>query len=96
MSCRGRSKDAEIQGYFSPLIKPHLTQLRLRSGLMTLTNAGLEKRCARCKQHWPFDTEFFFANRSARDGVSDWCRACYFENRFPNGRTAAEAEKVTQ
>lgn len=46
----------------------------------------LHKRCAKCREYWPADTEFFFALKGG-DGTDNTCRACYIERRYPNGRS---------
>lgn len=90
-----RAADAEIQGWFCPLIKPRLLGLRLAGGSMQMSIVGLEKRCPRCKEFWPFDTEYFFANAGVTDGLFQWCRACSTEHRWPNGRTASTRQGVS-
>lgn len=66
-----------------------LLKKRLKSGVCRMDEFGnLEKRCARCKEYWPADTEFFYATRSTQDGLHNWCRACYVENRYPDTRGA--------
>jgi DNA-binding PadR family transcriptional regulator len=37
---------------------------------------GPEKWCARCREWWPADREFFHLNRAQPGGLSVWCRAC--------------------
>jgi hypothetical protein len=37
---------------------------------------GREKRCSRCGEWWPADTEFF--NRQGA-GLHCWCKACVIE-----------------
>jgi hypothetical protein len=37
-----------------------------------------EKQCARCKEWWPADTEFFYRKG---DGLHSYCRACFLERR---------------
>jgi hypothetical protein len=36
----------------------------------------LLKRCARCGAVYPMTPEFWYLNRSARDGLHSYCRAC--------------------
>lgn len=85
---KGHAGEGEIGGFFSPLIDRRLLLKRLREGTMQRTDAGLVKRCPRCGEYWPFDTEFFFANGGKTDGLYAWCRACYVEYRWPTGRRA--------
>lgn len=74
------------------LIKPaapsaSLMALRLRKQVYRLSDEGdLEKRCSRCKEYWPADSEFFYSNSGKGDGLSEHCKACYIENRYPAGR----------
>lgn len=35
-----------------------------------------EKRCPRCKRMFPGTVEFFHRNRTAKDGLSWWCKEC--------------------
>lgn len=92
---KGYDSNAVINGYFSPLIRPRLLELRLKRGAMARSELGLEKRCTRCGEFWPFDTEFWFANTGKPDGAMDWCRACYTQWRWPEGRSQA-ADRYAQ
>jgi hypothetical protein len=80
---KSRPADAEIQGWFCPLQRPRLIELRLRSGKCIRTDLGLEKRCPRCELYWPMDTEFWFPSNK-EDGLFGWCRACYLKHRWPD------------
>lgn len=42
------------------------------------TDAGTEIQCAKCKDFWPADTEFYFFTPSK--GYHSWCKACYRED----------------
>lgn len=64
-----------------------LLALRLKSGAYKYEDGELFKRCSRCRDHWPADSEFFYSTKGS-DGLNDWCKACYHENRYPNGRAA--------
>jgi hypothetical protein len=76
------------------LVKPahmseSLLRKRLKSGKCRVDGDGvLEKYCSRCKEYWPADTEFYFSMGSKGDGLSTWCKACYLEWRYPDGRGA--------
>lgn len=64
-----------------------LKALRLRKQVYRLSDEGdLEKRCSRCKEYWPADSEFFYSNSGKGDGLNEHCKACYIENRYPTGR----------
>ncbi len=53
---------------------------RLVIGLYRLDEDGeLEKRCPKCKEYHPADSEFFYATKSEPDGLAAWCKACYLE-----------------
>lgn len=54
----------------------------------------LEKKCSGCRDYWPADTEFFFSSGGC-DGLSTYCKACYIERRYPNGRTKAVLEATS-
>ena len=58
-----------------------LLKIRLNSGKAIISAIGLEKYCKRCNEYWPADSEFFYTAPSKRDGLNDWCKACYNENR---------------
>lgn len=66
---------------------PSETMLRKRlvNGVYRQEECGLFKRCSRCKEYWPADSEFFYSVKSG-DGLNQWCKACYQEWRYPNGR----------
>lgn len=59
---------------------------RLRRGIYTYVDTDLYKRCPRCVEYWPADSEFFYTAPSEMDGLMTWCKACYNEWRYPNGR----------
>lgn len=52
---------------------------KLANGDYLIDEMGLQKRCIRCLDHWPADTEFFYASAKCTDGLSGWCKACYVE-----------------
>lgn len=59
---------------------------RIRSGVYRMDGEQLHKRCSRCRDYWPADTEFFYAAISEADGLYAWCKACYQQWRYPDGR----------
>jgi hypothetical protein len=63
-----------------------LLEKRFRKGVYRMELDGMYKRCSRCKDYWPADSEFFYKTKSSKDGLIDWCKACYQEWRWPNGR----------
>lgn len=65
----------------------------LKSGTYREGEDGLEKRCSRCQEYWPADSEFFYASRALADGLNSNCKACYIENRFPQGRKHHQRER---
>ena len=70
----------ELVGAFCPIPPMLLLRKRFASGKARSTPLiGLEKRCPRCNEFWPADTEFFYSVPSKRDGLNDWCKACYRE-----------------
>lgn len=38
-----------------------------------------EKTCARCKEDWPADLEFFHQHKGHKDGLHSYCKACVSE-----------------
>jgi hypothetical protein len=43
------------------------------------TPEGTEKLCTGCKEWWPADPEFFYADASDATGLFYRCKACYEE-----------------
>ena len=64
----------------------HTLERRLQRGEYQFQVDGLYKLCTRCSDYWPADSEFFYASKSP-DGLTSWCKACYIEWRYPNGRS---------
>lgn len=77
-----RPRHAEIQGWYCPLPPRVIVERRLVTGRFKFTPDGLQMRCSKCREYWPFDTEFFFASKTP-EGAFHWCRACYCEYRWP-------------
>lgn len=65
-----------------------LLAFRLRRGAYVYEDGQLMKRCSHCKDNWPADSEFFYS-ASTGDGLNDWCKACYRENRRQSEREVA-------
>ena len=42
-----------------------------------------ERICNTCEESWPADREFFYADSSAKGGLSYYCKACYCETIRP-------------
>lgn len=62
------------RAFFSPLIRPRILRRGLRARRFRYDSDGqLEKRCTKCGDFWPHDTEFFYVHEWA---LSSWCRAC--------------------
>lgn len=78
------TSDSELIIYAHP--SPEILQSRLKLGIYSFENNQMYKRCSRCREHWPADSEFFYASKAERDGLYPWCKACYIEHRYPNGR----------
>lgn len=59
----------------------------LKRGIYRISEVGeVERQCQHCKEYFPPDSEFFYMNKTAPDGLHRWCKACYIECRWPNGR----------
>lgn len=71
------------EGYFSPIPPLALRIKRMQSGQYIAGSTGIEKRCPKCGDYWPIDTEFWFTHTSTADGLHTWCKACYLERRYP-------------
>lgn len=59
----------------------HTLARRIKRGVYAYFDAELHKRCVKCKEYWPADTEFFYDSKAHNDGISDTCRACSCEQR---------------
>ena len=64
---------------FSPIWPNNITNIRLKNGKAVITAIGREKLCPRCKEYWPADSEFFYTTHRNKDGLDNWCKACYRE-----------------
>lgn len=66
-----------IDAVCCPAISPLKIEHGLRRGLYRHDeDLGLERRCPRCGEYWPFDTEFWAL---APDGVQSSCKCCQIE-----------------
>lgn len=65
---------------FSPVWPQKLTAMRLKNGRTFFDpTMGRMKHCARCDEHWPADSEFFYTIPKNKDGLDGWCKACHRE-----------------
>jgi len=65
---------------YSPLWPEHLTKMRLNNGKAVIHPIiGRMKLCNRCDEHWPADSDFFHTSQKKKDGLNNWCKACYRE-----------------
>lgn len=62
---------------YSPIWPAKILNRRLKNGKAVITDIGREKRCPKCKEHWPADTQFYHSCPSSTDGLQNWCKACY-------------------
>lgn len=67
---------------------PEVLQRRLKSGIYCYDIDEMQKRCSKCRDYWPADSEFFFADKGSADGLGEWCKDCYKTWRYPKGRQA--------
>lgn len=73
------------------VVSESLLRKRLMSGKFHIGEDGtIEKRCPRCKDYWPADSEFFYSTGDKGDGLTSWCKACYIEWRYPGGRGSVD------
>lgn len=77
-----RPADAEIQGYFCPLVSARKLAM---GGRYRLEAGELVRRCPHCDEYLPADTEFFYTNHF---GLLSWCIACFNEARQERRRAA--------
>jgi RNase P subunit RPR2 len=86
------AKPAELLVYANP--SAETLAMRLRSGIYRYEAEGLYKRCGHCKEYWPADSEFFYCQSQQRDGLMCWCKACYVDTRYPQGRSKKQQERL--
>lgn len=53
------------------------------------TDEGPEKMCTKCREWWPADLEFFYADPKGVGGLFLYCKACYMDHIRPPARRAA-------
>lgn len=50
----------------------------IRQGVYMVSEIGLEKRCAKCADYWPADSEFFCLTKGGA-ALDPYCKACRLE-----------------
>ena len=80
-------------GHVCPFLSREHIQRGLQTGRYTMTGIGLERRCTRCKEYWPADTEFFYFQPSACGGLNCYCHDCY---RSVTGRQPGQRRNIRQ
>ncbi|MCY1411802.1 hypothetical protein D9M71_271940 [compost metagenome] len=73
---------------FCPIPTQQTIKQGLKSGRYVLTDLGLERRCSKCNDTWPADTEFFWSAPSTGAGLHCWCKACYLAWKTPTRKAA--------
>lgn len=64
------------------VIPPHLIKKWLGNGRYTINEDGeYEKRCARCRQYWPADTQFYGTHSQNSDRLRGHCKCCDIERK---------------
>lgn len=84
--CQPASAYIPFRHDMDPLIKQaspdeYILARRIKRGVYAYFETELHKRCVKCKEYWPADTEFFYDSKAHNDGISDTCRACSCEQR---------------
>ncbi len=69
------------------VISQRLLDIGLASGRYQYEDGELQKRCSACREYWPADSEFFHGCSANPDGLHNYCRACYCDQRWPQGRS---------
>jgi hypothetical protein len=65
-----------------------------REPKLRTTPEGDEKLCAKCRDWWPADLEFFYSDPSGAGGLFLYCKACYMDHvRRPAARSVSRANK---
>ena len=70
-----------------------LYQKRLANGVYRIEAGELEKRCAKCRDYWPADNEFFHS-QNRDDGLHPWCKACCSESQAVRTTALAKAKGI--
>lgn len=71
-----------------------LYQKRLANGIYRIEAGELEKRCAKCREYWPADNEFFHS-QNRDDGLHTWCKACCADSQALRWATRGNAKTIT-
>ena len=90
------NRAAQVQiraGHVCPFLSREHIQRGLSSGRYAMTRLGLERRCTRCGEYWPADTEFFYFQPSASGGLNCYCHDCY---RSATGRQPGQRVSTRQ
>ncbi len=72
-----RLRERDRAGHVCPFLTREHIQRGLQSGRYAITGIGLERKCSRCGEYWPADTEFFYFQPSASGGLNCYCHDCY-------------------
>lgn len=73
------------------IASPRLLVIRLISGVYRYADlVDLEKRCSKCREYFPADNTFFYAAPRSKDGLIDWCKACYLESRAERAKRSGQ------
>jgi hypothetical protein len=81
---------------YSPIWPPEVTARGLKFERVKFTDAGREKRCPRCDEFWPADTEFYYSTPSKADGLSSWCKSCYLTWKQEKAAEKSSENSVSQ
>ncbi len=66
-------------GAYCPYLSQHALGRLLAKRIWMISPLGLERRCAKCGEFWPADTEFFLPTTTGAGVLHCWCKACYKE-----------------
>lgn len=76
----GRNSYPALAG--KPEISERVINLRLARGVMRLDeHNSFEKKCCRCDEFWPLDSEFWHSSSRSSDGLSSHCKACEYDRK---------------
>jgi len=73
-------KDLVVEGFYTPYNR-HGLKIMLSRGVIRGTEIdGMEKRCSKCNEWLPFDTEFFYtSDRGVNIALMQPCLFCISE-----------------
>ena len=77
----GAPNYARADAPWCPVIAPERIAVAIRNGTMAHTALGISRRCPRCGEWYPYDSEFWMSHLGRGYGLHCWCKGCHVEAR---------------